>query len=319
MPVVMNVSETKYGVLEGISSVELYDNGKIKECSVTKKNELITPYGRLIPQYQNEGVRNKYIKALALYENGNIKKIALQGQSVVETSIGFMKAELITFYKSGRIKRLFPLNGKITGYWTEENEYELTELQEFNFPFGKINKRIIGILFYESGSIKSLTLWPKEILMLTTPSGKFGVHYGVGIYPDGKLKSCEPAYPVLIDSVIGTLTAFDVNASGINGDKNSLNFNEDGSIKSLVTSTDSIEVIGQSTESHLFEPGLRPSILDEEGMDIIPLKVEFYENKIRINENDKNIFGIGEFDFIIKNSTLTSFNKCSDCSTCKGC
>ncbi|MGB8453343.1 MAG: hypothetical protein WCD89_13565 [Anaerocolumna sp.] len=319
MTVIMNASETKYGFMEGLSSVEFYDKGNIKECSLIKKNELITPYGILVPQYQNEGVRNKYIKSLSLYENGNLKKIALQEQSTIETSIGPMKTELITFYESGKIKRLFPLNGKITGYWTEENEYELSIPQEFTFPFGKIKKRVIGILFYENGMIKSLTFWPKEVLMLTTPSGKLGVHYGIGMYPDGRLKSCEPAYPVLIDSPIGKLTAYDVNASGINGDKNSLNFNEDGSIKSLITSTDTIKMTKKNGETYLFEPGSRPSLLDEEGMDIIPLKVEFYENKIRINEKEENAFEIVEFNFTIKNNTLKKFNKCSDCSSCTEC
>ncbi len=319
MPVYINLSETKYGILEGISSVELYDNGKIKECSVNKKNVLNTPAGPLTPQYRDDGARNKYINALSFYKNGNIKKIALQKQSIVESGIGLMKAELITFYESGKIKRVFPLNGKITGYWTEDNEYELAEPQEFILPFGNFKKKIINVLFYENGNIKSITLWPKELAKLNTPADKLYIHYGLCLYPDGSLKSCEPAFPVLIDTVIGKITAFDVNASGINGDINSLNFNENGGIKSVITSTDSIEVTGKNGETRRFEPVLRPGMPDEAGMDIIPLKVEFYENRIKINENNEYVFGIRDYSFTIINKPLKIFSKCSNCSGCNGC
>ncbi|WFR59688.1 hypothetical protein QA584_11545 [Anaerocolumna sp. AGMB13025] len=319
MAVIINISESKYGVIKGIASADFYEDGKIKECSVIERNVLTTSYGKLIPQYENEGVRNKYINSLAFYKDGSLKKIALQGQCQIKTDIGVLSAELLTFYESGRIKRLFPLNGKITGYWTEENEFELAKPQELSFPFGKINKRLISILFYETGRIKSLTLWPKEVVMVNTPSGKLGVHYGLSLYPEGNLRSCEPAYPVLIETRIGKLTAYDMNANGINGDKNSLNFYDDGTIKSLITSTDSIEITKKSGEILKFEPGLRPSLLDEEGMDIISLKVEFYEDKVRINENDNSVFSLKDITFRIINKPLKIFNKCSNCSECNGC
>ncbi len=319
MILIMNLLETKYGVLEGVSSVELYVNGKVKECSVDRHNELNTPVGILVPQYKDEGLRNKYIKSLSFYESGSLKKMALHEQSLIKTSIGALKAELITFYESGSIKRLFPLNGKITGYWTEENEYELATSQEFKFPFGNFKKKVINILFYDTGNIKSITFWPKELLTLNTPAGKSGIRYGMGIYPDGKLKSCEPAYPVTIDTPIGKISAFDINASGISGDINSLNFYEDGSIKSVITSTDSIEMESRNGEKIAFKPGLRQSMLDDNGMDILPLKIEFYEDKIRINNNGKNVYETAAYTFTVKNNTLKATNKCSDCSSCTGC
>lgn len=319
MNLILNLMDTKYGVLEGVISLELYESGKVKECSTDRHNRLHTPVGILVPQYSNEGVRNKYIKTLSFYENGNLKKAALNEQCIAATDIGPMKAELITFYESGKIKRIFPLNGKITGYWTEENEYELAEPQLFHFPFGNLKKKVINILFYETGNIKSLTFWPKELTFLSTPAGKLGIRYGMGLYPDGRMKSCEPAYPVLVDTPIGKLTAFDAGALGINGDKNSLGFYEDGNIKSVVTSTDSIGLTGINGECILFEPGLRPSMLDEDGMDIIPLKIEFFENKIRINENINYIYDINEYTFSITNKTLKTTSKCGNCSVCSGC
>ncbi len=319
MAAIMNSAETRYGVINGISSIELYNSGNIKECSLTKKNELITFYGKLIPQYQNEGVRNKYINSLSFYESGALKKIALQEQSLIVTDAGSMKAELITFYESGKIKRLFPLNGKITGYWTEDNEYELAEPMELSFPFGNLNKRVIGLQFYETGEIKSITFWPKELVKLITPAGMLTGHFGIALYPLGTLKSFEPAYPVLVDTAIGKLMAFDVEAIGINGDSSSLNFYEDGSIKSIITSTDTITVSGPDNEILKFEPGLRPSLLDEDGLDIIPLKIEFYDGKVRMNGNDRYIFGLQEYNFSVTNKPLNFFNKCGSCSECRGC
>jgi antitoxin component YwqK of YwqJK toxin-antitoxin module len=273
----------------------------------------------LIPQYQTEGVRNKYINSLSFYESGALKKLALQEQSLVLTNSGSMKAELITFYESGKIKRLFPLNGKITGYWTEDNEYELAEPMELSFSFGTFNKRVIGILFYEAGEIKSITFWPKELVKLKTPAGTVVGHFGIALYPEGNLKSCEPAYPILVDTAIGKLTAFDMEAIGINGDSSSLNFYENGSIKSILTSTDRITVSCINKESLEFEPGLKPSLLDEEGVDIIPLKVEFYDGKVRINGNDKYVFGLQEYSFTVTNKPLRIYNKCGSCSECNGC
>ncbi len=317
---VMNSTETIYGVIKGISTIELYSSGNLKECSLTEKNELITSYGKLIPQYQNEDVRNKYINSLSFYESGALKKIALQEQSQITTDdAGSMKAELITFYESGKIKRLFPLNGKLTGYWTEENEYELADPMGFTFTFGKFNKRVIGIQFYETGEMKSITFWPKELVKLITPAGTLTGHFGIALYPDGSLKSCEPAYPVLIDTAIGRLTAFDVQAIGINGDSGSLNFYENGSIKSIITSTDRVTVSGPNKEILEFEPALRPSLLDEEGLDIIPLKIEFYHGKVRMNGNDRYVFDLQEYSFSVTNKPLSIFNKCGNCSECRGC
>lgn len=327
--------KTNYGILTGISSVDWYNNGNLKECQVDEKILLNTPVGPLIPGYQNEGVRGKYIKSLAFYESGNIKKIALQEQTVINTLAGIFTAELLTFYDKGSIKRIFPLNGKITGYWTEENEFELATPIKITLPFKEFERKIICIHLYESGEIKSITFWPKELLSIKYANAVYGIRFGLSLYPTGAIKSLEPAYPVRVHTPIGEITAFDVNAVGINGDVNSLQFYEDGKIKSLVTSTDEIRVrINRPTSNTLGEntimvwdeeteicikPGLRKSMLGYDAMEIVPVYLEFKDKEVIIRGEESYKFDIKHSIIEIINNAFILEKKCGSCDNCNGC
>lgn len=315
----MEQLETKYGKLKGISTIEHYKNGGIKECILNEPNIISTKIGDFIPKYEDDGVRSKYIKSVSFYESGDLKSIYLQEQCSVSTSIGQVPAELLTFYENGNLKRIFPLNGKITGYWTEENEYELAKELEIHFPFAEFRKKIINVLFYVTGEIKSVTLWSKEKVKVETSLGNILVRIGFSVYPDGKLKSCEPAFPTIIDTVIGTITAYDVNATGVNADLNSLCFYEDGRVKSLFTSTDSIEIIDSEEKSVILMPGLKPSLLNENGMDILPMKIEFQDAQIIIDNGKQHVFHLGTYKFIVRRNDLKAANTCGDCSSCTAC
>ena len=76
-----------------------------------------------------------------------------------------------------------------------------------------------------------------------TPLGNIKARIGMSFYSDGKLKSIEPATPFVVSTPIGNFMAFDKDASGINGDSNSLLFAEDGSLRSFATSSNTIKVI----------------------------------------------------------------------------
>jgi len=313
-----DVMETKYGTLQGISSVELYPDGGLKECVTNEKLVLETNYGKLIPQYESEGIRRRYMKTLAFYPNGILKKIVLEEQTEVETRIGTLNAELIHFYENGKIKRVFPLNGKITGYWTEDNEYELAKNIKFVFDFGIYEKKAINILFYESGNIKSITFWPKEFLSIITPIGKIGVRFGLGLYESGKVRSLEPAYPVVVETPIGKITAFDVNANGVNGDINSLNLYEDGSLCSLVTSTDVIILTDEKGEEIFFRPGVCTGGLEEE-VDVLPLHIKFQDNYICFHNEKEYRYSIKKYKITVKNNSFEAVKKCGSCKSCIGC
>ena len=280
---------TKYGQLNGISSIEFYKEGIIKECMLNEYSEIKTIYGIFVPQHDEAEVRRKYKRSLSFYENGNLQSISFQEKTYMNTSMGKLPAELALFYENGNIKRIFPLNGKITAYWTEENEYTLAEEFEFNFEFGSFKNRIIGISFYENAGVKSLTLWPKDFINITSIYGIIEARIGVSLYPSGVLKSCEPRRQTLINTVIGELHAYDLGALGLNGDINSLNFNEDGTVKALRTSSDKITVRNVNGKLDTHEPTLKPNNFNNTIMDVIPLNIEFYLDKAKIEGHEYNL------------------------------
>lgn len=47
---------TKYGNIEGISTIEVYPDGSIKECILEEYFEIETNYGTFIPKYKDEDV-----------------------------------------------------------------------------------------------------------------------------------------------------------------------------------------------------------------------------------------------------------------------
>jgi len=220
----MNAVLTKYGDLKGVVSAEFYSNGILKECILDEYNEIYINYGKLVPSYENEGVRKKYTKSVSFYETGEIKSIALQKQKPINTRIGIIPAEFITFYPSGNIKRIFPLNGKISGYWTEDDEYNLAEEFKLNFEVGVFKTKFISLQLYDNQEMKSITLWPKERIKLSLPIGDVEVKTGISFYKGGKIKSLEPSKPILINTPIGSINAYDTTALGIHGDSNSLCF-----------------------------------------------------------------------------------------------
>lgn len=280
---------TKYGKLKDISNIEFYTDGVIKECKISEYCEIKTIYGIFVPQYDEEEVRHKYKRSLSFYESGNLQSISFQNGTNINTSIGKLPAELALFHENGKVKRIFPLNGKITAYWTEQNEYELARELDFKFEFGSFKKKIIGINFYESGAVKSLTLWPRDFINIPSIYGMIETRIGFSLYPNGTIKSCEPRRQTFINTVIGELHAFNYDAIGLNADTNSLNFKENGTVKSLYTSLDKITIKDASGSSRIHEPGLKPNNFNDKIMDVVPLKIEFCLSKVKINDTEYNI------------------------------
>lgn len=310
---------TKYGVIKGIVSSDFYSEGTLRECKLNEYSQIATKYGVLVPQYTEDEARRKYINSLTFYRNGNIKSIALQEISKIITNQGSFSAELVTFYEDENIKRIFPFNGKITGYWTEENEYELCPEFEFGFEFAEFKKKVIGIQFYESEAIKSITFWPKDLIDIQAPFYSSEVRIGLSLYENGKIKSCEPSKPTLVKTPIGDIAAYDVNALAINGDNNSLCFNEDGTIKSMITSTDKIEVVDEAGHKFVFETGFKPNLFNNNIMDIVPVNIDFDGDKVIFNKNEENQYEISRNIFDIQNLAKKITKGCNDCSNCTSC
>lgn len=308
---------TGFGILEGVSVCDYYDGIALRDCSLSKFNIVKTPYGDLIPQYQDYGVRRKSLRSLSFFKNGNIKYISLQEQIILQTSIGPIPAEYLSFYEDMSLRRVFPLDGKMSGYWSEEDEYELAESMEFKLSIGHFRCKVIGVHFYKNGNLKSITLWPKSKVEISTPFGLISARIGVALYEDGSLKSLEPRIPTNINTPIGIITAYDVAALGINGDINSLCFSSKGELAALTTSSDFVRVWDSKGFVTEYAPELRPSVTGDGEFEVVPLRIEFTENKVVFNyiheyEIEKYSFSIGKAFGKVK-------QYCSSCSMCTGC
>jgi len=316
----MMFSQIKYEI-KGITSSITYENDNIKDCRVNKLNVLQTNYGNFTPRFSHPNERNKDTKALSFYESGNIKSIALEERTKIETPIGTIKAELITFYENGSIDSLFPSNGQISFGWSMEDETNLTEKYDFQFPFGAFTARIIGVRFYESGQLSSLILWPGEIVEIATPIGTIPIRIGFKLYENGLLASVEPAHPTIINTPIGNVTAFDYTALGADADFNSIQFNENGNLSCVYTNSDFvIKNINTGKRENIFQH-LRLDMLSDNFLKV-PTVVQFEKDTV-IFDNKENTpsYKISEYEFLILYDGKFEDNACSpsDCSECIGC
>lgn len=313
----MKKVNTRYGMLKGVSFIDRYPDGSIKDCVVTEPNELPTPYGVLVPLFQDHEVRRKSGKPVTFYPNGLLKNLPLQNQTGIPTPLGDLPAEYLSFYENGSLHRIFPLDGKMSGYWTEEDERDLARAVDFDFPCGRFKSRIIGIQFYPDGAAKSVTLWPGELISVLSPLGYIEARTGLSFYPGGELKTLEPARPTPVQTPLGILYAYDCQALGLNGDANSLCFSATGTLLSLLTSTDEIELTAKTGAKQLFKPGLKPNLFNPDVSDPVPLKVEFMGNKVLLYQEGVNEFDIRNYAFAVKPLALQA--GCSGCSNCTAC
>ncbi len=314
----MNTVYTEYGTLTGVVRHDTYIDGKVFDCELSEYNEIRTPYGVFVPKYTSKETTDRMHKqrsSVSFYENGVVKSIALEKQMTVYSPFGDVKAELVTFYDDGKIKRVFPRNGQINGFWSEEDEGKLVEDYHFKFEFGEFYTKVIGLYFYRSGKIKSVTLWPGETVSLQTSLGQIKVRIGFSLYENGKLKSLEPATQIQVDTPIGKIWSFDYDAIGINADHNSLRFNEEGILTGIKTSANSIYVKNQK-EEYLIEPQEVDSYIDMTDTSLIPLEILFQKDSIIFNNGSILNFPNNKYSFEIRRFDRMKAFGCSACSSC---
>ena len=221
-----------------------------------KKTVIRTKIGDLTPLYDISDGRQKNRPSTEFFDSGEIYSVYLQDRTTIKTPVGDIPAEFVTFYKSGAVKRVFPLYGQLSGFWTEEQEYELATDITINLFGRKITVKPLCLYFYESGQLKSITIWSKERITVSTRYGDITTSLGLSFYEDGNLESIEPVlgskitvpeseredvFPVVISSDGkpnwngGILYPFYARLISINADDNSLKFTDDGKIKSIRT------------------------------------------------------------------------------------
>jgi hypothetical protein len=315
--------QTPFGVFSGVTLIEYYPDGAVKGIRLNEKNAVITHAGELIPYYGEDSPRRKYKSSVTFHQNGMLRSVSLEEQQEVDTPIGELPAELVTFYDTGELKRVFPLDGKISGFWSEEEERALNIPLSFDLDFTSFTAMISGICFYKSGDIRSVTLFPDE--RVTIKHSAFGtaeVRQGFSLYESGALESLEPAEPIKVVTPIGTLTAYDLNPNGVNADCNSLYLDEQGRITSLVNSGEKLFITTKKGTSYtLTTKEIFSDVDDSAGMHI-PLKLDFdYEEQSAAITDYLGTPIQCAFDdtFIIypDNTQGCSSSDCASCSLCK--
>jgi len=289
------------GVFAGVESLVCYPSGELEGIRLSKKNMLITHIGELIPAY-NETYRRKTKYSVEFYKCGMVKAVALDEMQEIQTPIGEFPAELVTFFETGELKRFFPLDGKISGMWSEVEEKSLAIPLSFELPFTAFAAIISGVAFYKNGGIRSITLFPGESALITTKYGEILARNGFSLHESGELESLEPFKRTEVQTPIGLLTAFDPHAVGINADSNSLVFDRIGRIISLTTVHDRVVAQMADRRSVSFGPREIVNPLDNESMITMGQRISFDYGTHTVTFADgksKATLSIPECEFVI--------------------
>lgn len=241
-----------------------------------------TRYGELTPQHTTDDLRKKEVLPVCYHKNGTPKSVPLEMQTSIPTPVGKIPAELVTFHANGTLNRIFPLNGKLSGYWGESDEAALAEPITVQTPAGTITAKIIALSFHDDETLRSLTFWPGEVVDVPTPAGPIKARIGLSFDRDGTLRSLEPASPTPVSTPIGDIMAFDPDAMGVNGDTNSLAFDACGAVTRITTILSRISVVRPNGQSSVYEPLSRESYCSETEQEPVPMTIGISEDAISI-------------------------------------
>ena len=237
--------------LFGVTAHSSFANGVMRDCTLDEPNVIPTSVGDLIPRYEKLEVRTKPGQSLSFYKSGALRTVYLEDQTEIDTPLGPLPAELVSFYEDGSLNTVFQLNGQLSYAWTEADEAALAQEWTLDLDFDTITTKLISLRFYPTGEIRSLTLWPGESLMLNTPLGRRLVRTGIRLHPNGSLASFEPAVPMMIDTPIGPISAYDVDAFTVDGDQNSVRFDEDGRLVHVMTAGEIVVETAAGTKTRI--------------------------------------------------------------------
>jgi len=311
------------GVFAGVESFVCYPGGELEGIRLSEKNMLVTHAGELVPAY-TETHRRKIKYSVEFYRNGMIKAVSLDEQQEIQTPIGEFPAELVTFFETGELKRFFPLDGKISSLWSEEEEKKLAIPFAFDLSFTKFTAVITGVGFFKSGDIRSITLFPGEAITIQTQYGEIPVRGGFSLYESGELESLEPLNHTQIQTPIGVISAFDPNAIGVNADRNSVVFDKTGRVIALVTASNRIAVQTESGRFLTFAPREVVNLLNNETMmtEGLVISFDYAEGTVTFGgSGEEAAFSIEGNGFTVT-AYGSSSSMCSpaDCASCSlGC
>lgn len=270
----METVPTTYGPLPVAGPLDRYPDGGVRAMYVDGPVALDTSLGRLVPQHTIDDSRRMHQPPLTFHANGQVRSLPLETRTVVETPVGSLPAELVTFHDNGVVARVFPLNGKLSGYWTEADEARMAEVLRLETPIGPLAAKFVAVAFSPEGWLRSLTLWPGEEITVKTPVGKVPVRLGLSFHENGALRSVEPARPLETPTALGPVWAFDPDAVGISGDDNSLVFSPSGEVSRVATVRTGLAVRLADGRRLELTPAVRESVCGDGDREITPLVLD---------------------------------------------
>lgn len=243
---------------------------------------ITTPYGELVPQYTDDDLRKREIMPVEYHASGTTKSVPLETQTLLDTPAGALPAELVSFHENGTVNRIFPLNGRLSGYWSQEDEAALAEPVTLTTPIGVLSVRVLSVSFYDTGALRSITLWPDETVSVPTPAGTIETRIGVSFTREGTVRSLEPAKPTPVATLAGDITAYDPDAVGVNGDANSLVFDAKGDVCRVATTLTKFSAVSPEGTTQSFVPELRESLCSEAEEEVVPMVISFADTHVGV-------------------------------------
>ncbi|MDQ7831001.1 MAG: hypothetical protein RDU30_04675 [Desulfovibrionaceae bacterium] len=283
----MQTITTRLGTFSVQDMVERYGGGSIRAVIPAPGTVIATPYGAFIPRSEATDERTKTGASLEWYRDGALRSIILEKRTLVPTPAGKVLAEQILFYPGGAIKRVFPLCGRTSAYWTQEDEAGLLAPFGVSTPLGCITAKFLSLAFDKCGRLRSLTLFPGQIVDLPTPVGTMPTRIGAAFYPDGALRSVEPGRPTEVPTPAGRVLAFDPDATGITGDVNSLQFDPAGRLTHVATVRTRLTIQDQAGNEREILPAFRESLCGNSETEPVAMSVSFEPGRVVVRRSPK--------------------------------
>lgn len=193
-------------------------------------NIINTKYGDILPCSGASDFRKKHRCAVCFFDSGSIRSVYLEEPQILSFPAGNFQTELITFYEDGNVKRIFPLYGQISAYWSIEEEAESAPYYDFDIEGEKVHVRPQCIFFYPSGKIRAVTIWPCDEIEVPTPAGNIRTKLGFELYESGALKSIEPVFKTVISTPKGDIRPYRYRPVMMHAENATLGFGEDGEL-----------------------------------------------------------------------------------------
>jgi hypothetical protein len=267
-----------------LAQVAQYCSGALRNCVPLQPVSFRYGGQQLTAQHEEEPPRRLVVAPLEFHENGTLKGVTLQSVTTLETPVGLFPAERLTFHPDGTLRRIFPTAGKPNATWTEDDEKARNPKVRLETPLGGIDARFIGLCFYPSGRLRSVTLWPGETVMIETPLGPFPGRIGLSFHENGELRCFEPARPLELSTPLGNLPVFHAQAVGIHGDTGSVEFAPDGKLIALNSDGVCIAIRDRSGAPIAVHAAREiPSLCEEQATERLPMSLSFDEERFSID------------------------------------